>query len=57
MYMDGSFEQIQKFDPEIAALTTEEEERQLHTLCLIASENYASLLTIGMEGTVPDSGT
>lgn len=52
MYMDGSFEQIQKFDPEIAALTTEEEERQLHTLCLIASENYASLLTIGMEGTV-----
>ncbi|MFR3032191.1 MAG: serine hydroxymethyltransferase [Blautia sp.] len=52
MYMDGSFEQIQKFDPEIAALTTEEEERQLHTLCLIASENYASLLAIGMEGTV-----
>lgn len=52
MYMDNSFELIQKFDPEIASLTTEEEQRQLHTLCLIASENYASPLTIGMEGTV-----
>ena len=52
MYMDNSFELIQKFDPEIAGLTTEEEQRQLHTLCLIASENYASPLTIGMEGTV-----
>ena len=52
MYMDNSFELIQKFDPEIADLTTEEEQRQLHTLCLIASENYASPLTIGMEGTV-----
>ena len=52
MYMDNSFELIRKFDPEIADLTTEEEQRQLHTLCLIASENYASPLTIGMEGTV-----
>ena len=52
MYMDGSFELIKKFDPEIANLTTEEEQRQLHTLCLIASENYASPLSIGMEGTV-----
>lgn len=52
MYMDNSFERIRKFDPEIAELTLEEERRQLSTLCLIASENYASPLTIGMEGTV-----
>lgn len=52
MYMDGSFELIKKFDPEIANLTVEEEQRQLHTLCLIASENYASPLSVGMEGTV-----
>lgn len=52
MYMDGSFELIQKFDAEIANLTLDEEARQLNTLCLIASENYASPLTIGMEGSV-----
>lgn len=52
MYMDNSFELIKKFDPEIANLTIEEEARQLETLCLIASENYASPVTIGMEGTV-----
>lgn len=52
MYMDNSFELIQKFDPEIANMTLEEEARQLETLCLIASENYASPVTIGMEGTV-----
>ena len=52
MYMDGSFELIRRFDPEIANMTTDEEERQLSTLCLIASENYSSPLTVGMEGTV-----
>lgn len=52
MYMDGSFELIKRFDPEIADMTTKEEERQLKTLCLIASENYSSPLTVGMEGTV-----
>lgn len=52
MYMDGSFELIKKFDAEIANLTLDEEARQLNTLCLIASENYASPLTIGMEGSV-----
>ena len=52
MYMDNSFELIKKFDPEIANLTIEEEARQLETLCLIASENYASPITVGMEGTV-----
>lgn len=52
MYMDNSFELIKKFDPEIAEMTIEEEKRQLDTLCLIASENYASPVTVGMEGTV-----
>lgn len=52
MYMDGSFELIKKFDPEIAKMTVDEEQRQLDTLCLIASENYSSPLTVGMEGTV-----
>ena len=52
MYMDGSFELIREFDPEIAQMTVEEETRQMNTLCLIASENYASPMTLGMEGTV-----
>lgn len=52
MYMDGSYELIRQFDPAIATLTSEEEQRQLTTLCLIASENYASPVTVGMEGTV-----
>lgn len=52
MYMDGSFELIKAFDPEVAALTMDEEQRQLDTLCLIASENYASPVSVGMEGTV-----
>lgn len=52
MYMDGSFALIEKFDPEIAKMTIDEENRQLSTLCLIASENYSSPVTVGMEGTV-----
>lgn len=52
MYMDGSFEIIKEFDPEIAQMTIAEEQRQLNTLCLIASENYSSPVTVGMEGTV-----
>lgn len=52
MYMDNSFELIKKFDPEMANITIEEEQRQLDTLCLIASENYASPVSVGMEGTV-----
>ena len=52
MYMDGSFELIREFDPEIAQMTVEEETRQMNTLCLIASEIYASPMTLGMEGTV-----
>ena len=35
MYMDGSFEIIKEFDPEIAQMTIAEEQRQLNTLCLM----------------------
>ena len=31
MYMDGSFEIIKEFDPEIAQMTIAEEQRQLNT--------------------------
>lgn len=52
MYLDNSFEKIKKFDPEMAELTMQEEERQKKTLCLIASENYASPLAAGLEGSI-----
>jgi len=52
MYMDNSFPLIERFDPEIASLVREEEERQLRTLSLIASENYASPLAVGLEGSI-----
>lgn len=52
MYLDDSFEKIRAFDPEMARLTLEEEERQLGTLSLVASENYASPLAVGLEGSV-----
>ena len=52
MYLDNAFAKIQKFDKEIADLTIQEEERQKQTLCLIASENYASPLAAGMQGTI-----
>jgi len=52
MYLDNAFAKIQKFDKEISDLTIQEEERQKQTLCLIASENYASPLAAGMQGTI-----
>lgn len=52
MYLDNSFEKIKRFDPEIANLTLLEEERQHGTLSLIASENYASPLAVGLEGSI-----
>ena len=51
MYLDEAFNKIKLFDPEMAALTESEELRQLQTLCLIASENYPSPLSLGLEGT------
>ena len=52
MYMDNAFEIVKEFDPEIAELTMKEEKRQEETLCLIASENYASPVTLALEGTI-----
>jgi glycine hydroxymethyltransferase len=52
MYLSNSFEKIKRFDPEMAALVENEEKRQLASLCLIASENYASPLAVGLEGSV-----
>ncbi|MGL6199301.1 MAG: serine hydroxymethyltransferase [Lachnospiraceae bacterium] len=52
MYLENSFEKIRQFDPEMADLTVREEERQKSTICLIASENYASPLAAGLEGTI-----
>ncbi len=52
MYLDDSFAKIKRFDPEMANLTLEEEERQRGSLCLIASENYVSPLAVGLEGSI-----
>ena len=52
MYLNGSFAKIEQFDPEMAGLTLGEEARQRETLCLIASENYVSPLSVGLEGSV-----
>jgi len=52
MYLENSFAKIKQFDPEMAALVENEEKRQLKTLGLIASENYASPLAAGLEGSV-----
>ena len=41
-----------RFDPELADLTRREEARQRATINLIASENFASPLTAGMEGSI-----
>ena len=52
MYLENSFEKIKKFDPEMATLVEQEEKRQQESLCLIASENYASPLAVGLEGSI-----
>lgn len=52
MYLENSFEKIRAFDSEMADLTLQEEDRQRETLCLIASENYASPLAAGLEGSI-----
>lgn len=41
-----------RFDPELADLTRREAARQRATINLIASENFASPLTAGMEGSI-----
>ncbi len=52
MYLDNSYQAGKELDPERAALVEAEEERQKSTLSLIVSENYASPLAAGLEGTV-----
>lgn len=52
MYLDNSFQAVKLFDPEMAELVEAEEERQKSSLSLIVSENYASPLAAGLEGTV-----
>ena len=39
-------------DPDIAKLISQEEQRQLHSIRLIASENYASAAVMQATGTV-----
>lgn len=43
---------LEDFDPEMAALTRQERERQLSTINLIASENFASPYATCLEGSV-----
>ena len=52
MYLKDSFEKLKKFDVELADIVIAEEERQKETLCLIASENYASPISLALEGSV-----
>lgn len=52
MYLNNAFEKVKLFDSEMADLVEKEEKRQLETLCLIASENYASPVAAGLEGSV-----
>lgn len=52
LYLENTFEKIKAFDKEIAFIVESEEERQLKTLSLIASENYASPLAAGLEGSI-----
>lgn len=47
-----SFDLIHDFDPEVSDLLLAEEKRQMETIDLIASENYASPLACGLEGSV-----
>ena len=52
MYLDNNMALAMKFDPEMAALAQAEEERQRTTLNLIVSENYASPVATGFEGSI-----
>lgn len=52
MYLENSFDKLKKFDDSLANIVIEEEERQKETLCLIASENYASPISLALEGSI-----
>jgi glycine hydroxymethyltransferase len=52
MIRDERADLLEPFDPELAALTRQERERQLSTINLIASENFASPYATCLEGSV-----
>ena len=49
---DDRADLLDHFDPEMASLTRQERERQLSTINLIASENFASPYATCLEGSV-----
>ena len=52
MTPDDRADLLEPFDPEMAALTRQERERQLSTINLIASENFASPYAACLEGSI-----
>src|SRR4029078_7375607 len=52
MTRDDRADLLEAFDPEMAALTRQERERQLSTINLIASENFASPYASCLEGSI-----
>jgi glycine hydroxymethyltransferase len=52
MTRDDRADLLEPFDPEMAALTRQERERQLSTINLIASENFASPYASCLEGSI-----
>jgi glycine hydroxymethyltransferase len=52
MTRDDRADLLECFDPEMAALTRQERERQLSTINLIASENFASPYAACLEGSI-----
>lgn len=52
MTYDDRADLLDRFDPEMAELTRQERERQLTTLNLIASENFASPYATCLEGSI-----
>ena len=51
-YLDNAREKVKAYDPIMAGYAELEEERQKHSLSIIASENYASPVAAGMEGSI-----
>ena len=49
---DEGMECLRRFDPKMAQLLATEERRQLESVNLIASENYASPLALSLEGSI-----
>ena len=52
MFLENNVKSIFQFDVEMTELVKSEEQRQRSTINLIASENYASSLATGLEGSI-----